>query len=351
MMSSTELKSSEILNASRVGEDLRAARERLGWGVADCAEALRIRRVYLAALEDGQFDALPGAAYATGFLRTYGRALGLDADDLVRRFKAEAARGKAQTQLTFPVPAPERGWPTGAVVLLGALLAVGAYVGWYRLSGEGRLPAEVVPAIPSRLQSLADQVVLPSIAPAGLGKPGNGKPGAVAGDIPEPVETPHMSSISPSSAAAAIPLPPVPAGAPPPPVMQAMVSPAVPSAPTPAPPADTPRLLLRAQGDAWLQVRDRSGQVLLRKVLKAGETWPVPAKPGLLLNTGNAGNTELVLDGNQTIALSGAGISRRDLPLDVDLIKDGKLGPPVVMPRPKPLPAEAADPAATPASR
>ncbi len=346
MMLSTGIEPPGMSGASRVGEDLRAARERLGWSLRECAEGLRIRPEYLAALEDGNFNVMPGAAYAAGFLRSYGRALGLDADELVRRYKAEAARGGTQTQLAFPVPAPERGWPTGAVVLLGALLAVGAYVGWYRLSGEGRLPAEVVPAVPARLAPLAEQVVPPSAPP-----PGAVQPAAVPGDIPEPGDAPQMPAISPSSAAAAIPLPPVPAAVPPPPVMQTSLPPSVPAATNPAAtsPAlspDTPRLVLRVHGDAWLQVRDRSGQVLLRKVMKAGESWPVPPRPGLLLNTGNAGNTEIVLDGSQMIALSGAGITRRDLPLDVDLIKDGKLGPQVILPKPRPPPAEAADGAA-----
>ena len=337
-------------DASRVGTDLRVARERLGWELVECAGALRIRHAYLAALEDGQFDALPGAAYAAGYLRSYGKALGLDGDELIRRFKAEAARGNTQTRLAFPVPAAERGLPSGAVVLLGAMLAVGVYVGWYRLSGEGRLPAEVVPAIPARLATLAEQVVplskVPPVAlPAALG--------VVAGTIPELGDAPQMPAISPSSAAAAMPLPPVPAAAPPPQVIQAalpppvqiLVAPSLAAGLAPIPASDAPRLLLRAHGDAWLQVRDRSGQFLLRKILKAGESWPVPVKPGLLLNTGNADNTEILLDGNQKIALSGAGISRRDLPLDVELIKDGRLAPPVVMAKPRPAPA--ADPATT----
>ncbi len=353
-MASTGVEPSDPSDVSSVGMDLRTARERLGWSLAGCAEALRIRRDYLAALEDGRFEALPAAAYATGFLRGYGRALGLDADELVRRFKLEAARGSAQTRLSFPVPVPERGLPTGAMVLLGVLLAVGAYAGWYRLSGEGRLPAEVVPAIPSRLVPLAEQAIPPA---------GASRSAATELDIPEPGETPRIVATSPNSAAAAIPLPPVPAGVPPP-VMQALLAPASQTASpqtassqtvmAPGPPhtgqtPDAPRLLLRAHGDAWLQVRDRAGQVLLRKVLKAGESWPVPAKTGLLLSTGNAANTELLLDGNQLIALSGGGTSRRDLPLDVDLIKDGKLAPPVILPKPKPV--ETADPAATPASR
>jgi cytoskeleton protein RodZ len=81
-VSSTGSKSSEPSETWSIGVELWEARERLGWGLADCAGALRIRRDYLAGLEEGQFDALPGRAYAAGFLRSYGKALGLDADEL-----------------------------------------------------------------------------------------------------------------------------------------------------------------------------------------------------------------------------------------------------------------------------
>ena len=85
---------------------------------------------------------MPGNAYAVAFVRTYASRLGLDPDEMGRRFKAEAGKVTRKTKLAFPVPVPERGVPAGAVVLLGVTLAVGAYAGWYRLSGEGRLPAE-----------------------------------------------------------------------------------------------------------------------------------------------------------------------------------------------------------------
>ena len=95
---------------------------------------------------------LPGNAYALAFVRTYAGTLGLDAEEMVRRFRAEAAGVRPRTELVFPVPMPERGLPAGAVVLLGLLLAIGAYAGWYRLSGEGRLPAEAGQRLPlSRL--------------------------------------------------------------------------------------------------------------------------------------------------------------------------------------------------------
>ena len=103
--------------------------------------------------------------------------------------------------------------------------------------------------------------------------------------------------------------------------------------------------MIAAFADAWLQVRDRSGQVLLNRIMHAGETWSVPAKPNLLLTTGNAGGTVLVVDGTVGLPLGASGAVRRDLPLDPDLIKDGKLAPaqpvpvagaPPASPRPSP---------------
>jgi cytoskeleton protein RodZ len=87
----------------------------------------------------------------------------------------------------------------------------------------------------------------------------------------------------------------------------------------------TSRIILRAGADSWLMVKDRSGAVLLNRVLKAGETWLVPGRADLLLTTGNAGGTDIVVDGATTPSLGALGAVRRDLVLDPGLIKDGKL--------------------------
>ena len=96
MSSATERDDVQPL-APQAGADLRAARERVGWTLQDIAAALRIRLQYLEALEDGRIAELPGNAYALGFLRTYASALGLDPDEIARRFKAEAAAVNQKT--------------------------------------------------------------------------------------------------------------------------------------------------------------------------------------------------------------------------------------------------------------
>ena len=308
-----------MATAARVGADLRAARERLGWTLPAIAAHLRIRLPYLEAIEDGRIADLPGNAYAVGFVRTYANSLGLAPDEIARRFRAEAADINRKTELTFPAPVPERGVPAGAVVLLGVVLAVGAYVGWYRMSGDARPPADAVQPVPDRLVPLAGTTTpAPQTPPMPAAMP------TLAAAAPTaPLAAPSLAAaaISPASAAAAG-VPPLPT---PVPMTTTPVAAAVPVVP---PAADGGRIVLRATADAWVQVRDKAGPVLLNRVMRNGDSWPVPNKGQLLLTTGNAGGTELLVDGVATVPLGSDGAVRRDLPLDPDQIRDGKLAPP-----------------------
>lgn len=136
-----------------VGALLRASRTRLGEDLRSVAANLRIRHVYLQAIEESRSADLPGATYAVGFVRAYSEYLGLDGDEVVRRFKEEYGEAEKRPDLIFPVPVPERSLPTGAILLVSAVLALAAYGGWYALSG-GEDSAERVPTLPERLQSL-----------------------------------------------------------------------------------------------------------------------------------------------------------------------------------------------------
>ena len=61
--------------------------------------------------------------------------------------------------------------------------------------------------------------------------------------------------------------------------------------------------------------------MLLNRLMRAGETWTVPKEPGLLLTTGNAGATEILLDGVPAAPLGGRGVTRRDVPLEPEAIR------------------------------
>lgn len=95
-------------SGSAVGTLLRASRMRVGEELRDVASALRIRYPYLEAIEEGRYTDLPGSAYAVGFVRGYAEHLGLDSEEIVRRFKAETSEAVGATKLVFPSPVTEK---------------------------------------------------------------------------------------------------------------------------------------------------------------------------------------------------------------------------------------------------
>jgi transcriptional regulator with XRE-family HTH domain len=70
-----------------IGSRLRDARQERGLDLDEVHERTKIRRSYLQALEEERWDQLPAPAYTRGFLRTYARMLGLDAERLVADYR------------------------------------------------------------------------------------------------------------------------------------------------------------------------------------------------------------------------------------------------------------------------
>ncbi len=141
---------------SHVGALLQASRQRLGEDLPDVAMMLRIRLPYLAAIEAGRYRELPGATYAVGFIRAYAEHLGLDSEEVVRRFKAETIDGGADQKLSFPTPVPETGIPGGAVVFVGIVVAVLAYGGWYLSTTKDGFFAELVSPVGEQFSNLLE---------------------------------------------------------------------------------------------------------------------------------------------------------------------------------------------------
>jgi cytoskeletal protein RodZ len=70
-----------------IGPTLRDARIRARIDMAEVEQRTKIRAKYLRAIENEEWDALPGPVYVKSFLRTYGDYLGLDSRMLVEEFK------------------------------------------------------------------------------------------------------------------------------------------------------------------------------------------------------------------------------------------------------------------------
>jgi cytoskeleton protein RodZ len=82
-----------------IGNSLREARLRQGLEFVEIEQATKIRGKYLRALEDEQFDILPGQTYVKGFLRTYAEYLGLDGQLYVDEYNSRYIPGDEETPL------------------------------------------------------------------------------------------------------------------------------------------------------------------------------------------------------------------------------------------------------------
>jgi cytoskeletal protein RodZ len=72
-----------------IGDTLREARMRQKIDITEIEAKTKIRAKYLRAMENEEFDLLPGSTFAKSFLRTYADALGLDAHRLVEEYRSQ----------------------------------------------------------------------------------------------------------------------------------------------------------------------------------------------------------------------------------------------------------------------
>ncbi len=185
--------------ASHVGALLQASRQRLGEDLPDVALMLRIRLPYLAAIEAGRYRELPGATYAVGFIRAYAEHLGLDSEEVVRRFKVETIDGGSDQKLSFPTPVAETGIPGGAYVFVGLVVAVIAYGAWYVSATEDGFFAELISPLDEHISSLLSSDDDPAAATAPVTPAGVSKTPAAPQDI-EPSANADRASDEPKPA-------------------------------------------------------------------------------------------------------------------------------------------------------
>lgn len=126
---------------SGIGSTLREARNRRKIDLSEVEAAIRIRPRYLRAMENEEWDVLPGGPYTRSFIKTYASYLGLDGERLADEYMRSASAEGERSPHVEPA-APIRVGPTGprlsgrawaALVSLG-LVAVLVAVG---LAGQG----------------------------------------------------------------------------------------------------------------------------------------------------------------------------------------------------------------------
>lgn len=123
-----------------IGATLREARTRRKLDPSEVEAAIKIRVRFLQAIENEEWDALPGGAYTRGFIRTYANYLGLDGDRLADDYRRSTAPpgGERAPKRVEPVPmGTRRNGPRvpGRVLVVAVCLALVALVIGIGLAG------------------------------------------------------------------------------------------------------------------------------------------------------------------------------------------------------------------------
>lgn len=145
-----------------IGSILRHRRQELNLTLEEVAEQTKIRKSYILALEEENFEELPGKVYIVGFLKNYARVLGLAVEPLletlhesvgtVRKTEGSAAQIRPQYVLSAK-KAPLRILPW-IVLAVAVLVAAGIFflsqlIGKPRSTSEGEVPQVLRPEVAS----------------------------------------------------------------------------------------------------------------------------------------------------------------------------------------------------------
>ena len=249
-----------------VGQELAAAREARGLALADVAQQLKFAPRQLEALEQEHLDALPGATFARGMVRSYARLLKLDPEPLVQRiagrFEVPDSNRLAE-RYHQPVPFSDSARRSTFVYLamsLGVLVLVGAVAyEWHQertAAARSTTPgatsfAKAKPA-PREAKPLAAPVapvaVQPAIAPVPV----------AAEKTPKTTERTLKTVEKPVGGAN--------------------------------------RLVVRTEGEAWIEIRDSADRMLVSSLNPPGSERVVRGRPPYSLIIGNASQVSITYD-------------------------------------------------------
>ncbi|KAF1699735.1 RodZ domain-containing protein [Pseudoxanthomonas suwonensis] len=220
-------------DARGCGELLREAREAEGLELREAASRLRMPIHVVEALEQGRWDVIGAPVFVRGQLRSYARLLGVDLEPLLQ----EQVAAPAPVELVSHAHTPrlqrvmESIGRRAVYAVITAAIAVPVWLAT-RSHFTGMPPAtaslDVVPPA-----EIADAMPAPDQVPAPAAPPRTSQPQA-------PEAGPYVASLAPA--------------------VRQQQAPA------------TPPLELSFEGDSWMEVTGRDGQVLEQRLMRQGES-------------------------------------------------------------------------------
>lgn len=286
------VKPAEEEKEGKVGLLLKEVRLKKGKELPEIAQELCIRRVYLAAIEDSDYDNIPEYPYGIGFIRSYADYLGLNGVDIVQMYKDEAEANLRKNNPYFVIePQVEATVPSKKYLMISLIAVFAIYFAWTmytRLSEQNVNSADMEEAIISENDGADDN----------------------AADFPLKVE--DFSTTSESADAFPESLPVVNAvnaenNNPQVIVKEESFVPAETAPKTEAPARaevsvaakdakESKGLVIKVKKETWVEVKNLN-KLYLSKVLQPGDDYKIPEDSNLKLSVGRADGVDITLDG------------------------------------------------------
>jgi cytoskeleton protein RodZ len=122
-----------IENSNKVGALLTRAREKLSLSQKDIASRLNLKEEIIVALDASDFDKLPAPTYVRGYIRSYARAININADSLINLYEGIAeAPPESLPDVKPVVQASSRDKPVKAMTYLVTLTLVILIIAWWQ---------------------------------------------------------------------------------------------------------------------------------------------------------------------------------------------------------------------------
>ena len=300
-----------------IGQILREAREDLKNSLEDVAKSLRIKKEYLMALEEGNFDSLPGTTYVSGFLKSYTQYLGLNIDQSLLRLVSSKDTAETPNE-TILGAIPDKKSSPNFIIIAFSIVATGIGYFIWNASEKSSTPKKT-----DGLQ-LAESEPNKQVEFILKGNKNKGFTTNTAAEkkptrTPEPTHqqttlkndyksrqhSPLKNEIIPIETAREDTLEATESSSAPSQKRPKKAEEAntqlnesikIPSLKTPTKvskinsiPAEneTKKIYLKAIEDCWLEIKNAGGDVILSRIIRTGETIKLPYEKGLSLSTGN----------------------------------------------------------------
>lgn len=121
-----------------IGTILKSSRLKSKKSLEDISSELCIRKIYLTALEEGDYETLPPVPYGVGYVRTYARYLGLNPERAVKLYKDASVVGE-NTKADEIIEQPEANKSNRWHIIIGVLALFVIYGVWSVSSSDNAI--------------------------------------------------------------------------------------------------------------------------------------------------------------------------------------------------------------------